>query len=49
MRKTRAGKGGGGWGEREGGLPLVKPANSSPLIMPRHALGMCFGSREERS
>ena len=29
--------GGRGWaGEREGGLPLVKPANSSPLIMSRH-------------
>ena len=36
-------------GEREGGLPLVKLANSPPLIKPRHGLGMCFGSQEKRS
>lgn len=51
MRKTRAGGGwegvgGGGAGEREGGLPLVKPANSPPLIKPRHGLGMFWLSRE---
>lgn len=45
IRKTREG-GGGGAGEREGGLPLVKPANSPPPIKPRHALAMFWLSRE---
>ena len=48
MRKTRAGRGGGGEmaREREGRLPLIKPANSPSLIKPRHALGMLWLSRE---
>lgn len=39
-------EGWGGAGEKEGGLPLVKPANSPPLIKPRYTLGMFWLPRE---
>ena len=43
------GGGGGGWGGagvKKGGQPLVKPANSPPLIKPRYTLGMFWLPRE---